>query len=150
MPGLGIRNSSTQVLPVGTVIISARGTVGKVALVGVPMAMNQSCYGLIGLLGLTGTYAYFSTRSLTTALKQNTHGSVFDTITRDTLESTSLVVPPRHLVSLFEERVDPLMMRIRANLFQNRTLTTLRDGLLPGLMSGAVRVSNVENLFGVV
>ena len=38
----GVDNSSTKVLPFGTTIISARGTVGKVALVGVPMAMNQS------------------------------------------------------------------------------------------------------------
>src|SRR6266508_3319511 len=35
----GVENSSTRILPVGTTIVSARGTVGKIALVGVPMAM---------------------------------------------------------------------------------------------------------------
>ena len=138
---LGIQNSSTQVLPVGTVIISARGTVGKVALVGVPMAMNQSCYGLKGLPSQSGAYTYFSTRSLTIVLKQNAHGSVFDTITRDTLEKTEVIVPPSRLVSAYEKVVDPLLGRVRSNLFQINTLAALRDTLLPKLMSGEVRVN---------
>src|SRR6266542_3365617 len=75
----GIDNSSTQVLPEGTTIISARGTVGKVALVGVPMAMNQSCYGLRGKDGKRGFFNYFATRAIVSALQQRAHGSVFDT-----------------------------------------------------------------------
>src|SRR4030095_11563780 len=60
----GVENSSTRVLPVGTTIISARGTVGRLALVGVPMAMNQSCYGLRGFVGTQGFFKYYSTRAL--------------------------------------------------------------------------------------
>ena len=55
----GVENSSTRVLPVGTTIISARGTVGRIALVGVPMAMNQSCYGLRGRTGTRGFFNVF-------------------------------------------------------------------------------------------
>ncbi|EFN9796774.1 restriction endonuclease subunit S, partial [Escherichia coli] len=44
----GLKNSSAKLLRKGTTIISARGTVGKCAMVAVPMAMNQSCYGVIG------------------------------------------------------------------------------------------------------
>jgi len=42
----GLKESSTRLLLKGTTIITARGTVGKCALVGNPMAMNQSCYGV--------------------------------------------------------------------------------------------------------
>jgi predicted nucleotidyltransferase len=55
----GVENSSTRVLPEGTTIISARGTVGRIALVGVPMAMNQSCYGLRGVLKRTASSPTF-------------------------------------------------------------------------------------------
>lgn len=48
---LGLENCSASLLRKGTTIISARGTVGKLAVVGRPMAMNQSCYGLEGRLG---------------------------------------------------------------------------------------------------
>ncbi|MGV8893348.1 MAG: restriction endonuclease subunit S [Burkholderiaceae bacterium] len=73
----GIKNSSTKLLPEGTTIISARGTVGRLALVGRAMAMNQSCYGLRGKSG-DAYFTYFSTYRLVESLKQRSHGSVFD------------------------------------------------------------------------
>ena len=50
----GVENSATEILPVGTTIITARGTVGRLACLGVPMAMNQTCYGIRGGRGLYG------------------------------------------------------------------------------------------------
>ena len=136
----GVENSSTQVLPVGTTIITARGTVGKIALVGVPMAMNQSCYGLRGKAGKKGFHTYFVTRALVSQLQQHAHGSVFDTITRDTLAGVQVALPPAAVVEQFEERVSPLMERIRNNLHESRTLAALRDALLPRLPSGELRL----------
>jgi len=43
----GLANSAARVVPKGCTIISARGTVGKLAMAGMPMAFNQSCYGLM-------------------------------------------------------------------------------------------------------
>jgi type I restriction enzyme S subunit len=80
----GLENSATRMLTEGTTIISARGTVGRVALVGVPVAMNQSCYGLRGKVGQNGFFTYYAARALVSTLQQRAHGSVFDTITRDT------------------------------------------------------------------
>jgi len=144
----GIENSAARVLPTGTTIISARGTVGRVALAGVPMAMNQSCYGLRGRVGAKGYFTYFATRELAAQLKQNAHGSVFDTITRDTLASVSVVSPPECLVLEFEEIVAPMLQRIRVNLTANQVLAELRDSLLPKLISGEIRVRDAERLIG--
>lgn len=140
----GVENSSTRVLPVGTTIISARGTVGRIALVGTPMAMNQSCYGLRGLSGTLGFFSYFSTRELVVRLQQHAHGSVFDTITRDTLAGVSVVEPPMGLVEQFELGVAPWLDRILVGLQEARTLATLRDTLLPKLISGELRVPDAE------
>jgi type I restriction enzyme S subunit len=136
----GVDNSSTQVLPVGTTIISARGTVGKIALVGVPMAMNQSCYGLRGKAGANGFHTYFATQALVSTLLQHAHGSIFSTITQDTLAGVQVIAPPAEIVDDFEEKVAPMMERIRENLFESRTLAELRDALLPKLLSGELRV----------
>ncbi len=143
-----MENSSTRVLPVGTTIISARGTVGRIALVGVPMAMNQSCYGLRGKMGQRGLFTYFATRELVARLQQHAHGSVFDTITRETLSRVSFAVPPNALVDAFENRVGPTLERIRKGLLGSRTLAALRDSLLPKLVSGEVRVKDAEHLVG--
>jgi type I restriction enzyme, S subunit len=90
----GVDNSSTKLLSEGTTIISARGTVGKVALCGVPMAMNQSCYAINGKQDDLGFYTYYLTRSISLQLQQGANGSVFDTITRNTFEQLPMVLPP--------------------------------------------------------
>ena len=139
----GLNKSSTKLLPVGTTIISARGTVGRLALVGQAMAMNQSCYGLSGKAGDV-YFTYFSTHRLVETLKQRTHGSVFDTITRDTLAGVSVVYPQTIVITAFEETIAPVMERIKENLIQARTLATLRDTLLPRLISGQLRLPEAE------
>lgn len=143
----GLDNSSTCILPIGTTIISARGTVGKIALVGMPMAMNQSCYGLRGLIGTQGFFNYFLTGHLVRILQQSTHGSVFDTITRDTFARISVVVPSEYLlVKEFEKLISPILYYIRKGLFESRSLAALRDTLLPKLISGELRVREMERV----
>lgn len=140
----GLNNSSARLLPEGTTIISARGTVGKLALTGVPMAMNQSCYGLRGI-DAGPAFTYFATRSLVSMLKQRSHGSVFDTITRDTLAGMRFISPDKSILDAFERAEDPFMRRIKSNLLESRVLGELRDSLLPKLVSGEIRVQNRES-----
>lgn len=142
----GVENSSTRILPAGTAIISARGTVGRLALVGVPMAMNQSCYGLRGKLGHRGFFNYFTTRQLVSTLQHRTHGSVFDTITRDTLAGVQVVAPPLAVVETFERLVAPALDRIREALFESRSLATTRNTLLPKLISGELCIPDAERI----
>lgn len=141
----GLDGSSTKLLPAGTTIISARGTVGRLALTGRPMAMNQSCYGLRGTAG-DDFFTYFSTTRLVRQLKQRAHGSVFDTITQETFSAVSLSYPPREVILAFDGAVFPLMERIKENLTQAQTLAVLRDTLLPRLISGQLRLPAVEAL----
>ena len=139
---LGIDNSATQILPQGTTIISARGTVGKLALIGTPMAMNQSCYGVRGIKEHGDYFTYFVLRQATADLQQRTHGTVFDSITRQTFETLDCIFPPGNLTQVFDNIVAPLLSQIRANLHQSRTLATLRDTLLPQLLSGSLQINN--------
>lgn len=137
----GLANSPTRLLPENSTIISARGTVGTLALVGVPMAMNQSCYGLRSLVGSQGIFTYFSTQDIVDELRQGAHGSVFDTITRDSLSRVLIRLPAKSAVADFELTVTPLMGLARELAAENAELNRTRDQLLPLLMSGRVRVS---------
>jgi type I restriction enzyme, S subunit len=140
----GAENSSTKILPVGTTIVTARGTVGKLALVGTPMAMNQSCYGIRGING-DAYWTYFLCRRVVSDLQQRTHGSVFDTITRSTFASLQVVSPPANLISAFDGVVGSILSKIKANLTNNRDLISLRDSLLPKLISGELRVGDADS-----
>ena len=145
----GLNGSSTKLLPAGTTIISARGTVGRLALTGCPMTMNQSCYGLRGKAG-DDYFTFFSTTRLVQQLQQKAHGSVFDTITQETFSGVHLSYPNSKVIAIFDRAVEPLMLRIRENLHQAQTLSTLRDTLLPRLISGQLRLPEAQTLMDAV
>jgi type I restriction enzyme, S subunit len=138
----GLAESSTRLLPRFTTIISARGTVGRCALTGVEMAMNQSCYGAKGADGHGDFFTYFSVRRAVGELQQMTHGAVFDTITRDTFKAIEVAAPPPAVTRQFDAVVSPYLQRVLGNLRETRTLAAIRDALLPKLMSGEVRVAS--------
>ncbi len=141
---LGVDKSSTKVLRKGTTIISARGTVGKCALVGRPMAMNQSCYGIQGKNGESDYFVYFNIRRQVSDLQRSGHGSVFNTITRDTFKTIRIACPTTNITTSYEEIVHPVMELVLAILHDNATLTSLRETLLPKLISGELRISDAE------
>jgi len=138
---LGLSKSSTKLLPEGATIISARGTVGRLALVGNPMAMNQSCYGVVGINNVGPCLNYFHIKEAVAVLKQNTHGAVFDTITKDTFDTVKLVESSPELKVVFEELVQPLFDKIKNHLCENNNMSYLRNALLPKLLSGELSVN---------
>ena len=143
--GAGLNGSSARLVPKGTTIISARGTVGNLAVTGRDMTFNQSCYGLRGA-GSVGDYAtYLIAQNMVSQLQAMAHGSVFSTITRQTFESLSLPMPNREILVAFEHAVSPLFDRILSNVNVSRTLAQTRDLLLPRLMSGELRLANVDS-----
>lgn len=90
----GLNNSSTKLLQRDDSIISARGTVGEMAMIPFPMAFNQSCYGLRAKREIVDpTFLYYLVKHNVLVLKKNTHGSVFDTITRDTFAGIEIDIP---------------------------------------------------------
>lgn len=122
---LGLTNSSTKLLNKGDIIISARGTVGEIATIPYPMAFNQSCYGLRAKKGIVDeNFLYYLIKHSIRLLKKNTHGSVFDTITRDTFDGIEADVPSLEiqmkitsLLSDYDEKIE-LNNKINNNLEQ--------------------------------
>ena len=89
----GLNNSSTKLLKKDDIIISARGTVGELAMIPFPMAFNQSCYGIRAKEGIDSIFLYYLIKNSVRKLKAITHGSVFDTITRDTFANIEVAIP---------------------------------------------------------
>lgn len=89
----GLNNSSTNILELNDIVISARGTVGKINMIREPMAFNQSCYGLRSVEKLDPTYGYFAVKNSIRELQSQSHGSVFSTITKSTFNNVKIPVP---------------------------------------------------------
>ena len=103
------------------------------------MAMNQTCYGIRGAEGYTDFFTYWSVKNTVSELQARTHGTIFDTITRETFKIAETVLIPTRVAGAFESVVTPLMNRILGNLNESRALADQRDVLLPKLVSGELR-----------
>jgi len=146
----GIETSPAQVVPAWTTIISARGTVGKLSMAGVPLAFNQSCYGLRATTGAGPSFVYLLASHIVEKLKALSHGSVFSTITRRTFDAVQFPSPSSATLTAFEGRVAPLYQRILVATQESATLAELRDALLPKLISGELRIPEAEQLVSEV
>jgi len=142
----GLDSCSSKLLPTSTTIISARGTVGKVCLTGQDMAMNQSCYGLRSKAANSEYFCFYLTKSLVEILEARAHGSVFSTITRDTLDGVSTISPSLGVIKSFNGIAGSLLGKIKNNLEENRILGNQRDVLLPKLISGEIRIPDAEKM----
>ncbi len=136
----GLDSSSARLIPKGTTIISARGTVGNLAIAGRSITFNQSCYGLRGTEGAGDYFIYLSALQMVDQLKAMAHGSVFSTITRQTFDAIQRPVPPSEILQEFEKSVSAWFENILSNVKESRLLAQIRDTLLPNLVSGELRI----------
>lgn len=139
----GLSHCNSRLYPVNTVFVTARGTVGKVGLSGVPMAMNQSCYALVGK-ETHQLLVYFYTLKAVDRLKHKASGAVFDAITTRDFDSEQIMKLPDDDAKAFLCVAEPMFQEILNNSIENLRLSTLRDFLLPKLMSGEIDVSSVQ------
>ena len=120
---LGLENSSTKLLQPGDIIISARGTVGELATIPFPMAFNQSCYGLRAKKEIVNEdFLYYLIKHNVYVLKRNTHGSVFDTITRGTFEGIEVDIPALDVQARIAGVLSDLDKKIELNSRINENL----------------------------
>ena len=138
--GEGLKNCNSKLYPKDTVFITARGTVGKVVLSGRDMAMNQSCYALQGREEIGQYFLFFQTVRAAEQLRKSASGAVFDAIIVKSFDSIKVVVPPTCFLESFCELVHSLLSNVCLNTEQNNYLSSLRDAILPQLMSGEIRV----------
>lgn len=136
----GLDNCNSHLYPENTIIITARGTVGKTTLLAVPMAMNQSCYALKSDEINAPYYLFFALNQEIIALRTMSNGGVFNTIVVKTFYRIHIRIPPDNLIQRFENMVTPVMELIKAKTKENFALSEARDRLLPELMSGEVEV----------
>jgi type I restriction enzyme S subunit len=89
------------------------------------------------------SYTYYKLKSLMDEIKQfNETGTVFGSISRTDFETIPIIIPHDGIIIKFQKKINPIDEKIMCNCSQICTLTTLRDTLLPKLMSGEVRVEN--------
>ena len=119
----------------GDVLLSVRAPVGDLNI-----ADERCCIGR-GLASLRSeshpSYILYLLKSLKNKFDQfNGEGTVFGSINKNTLEGLRIIIPDNYDVDKFENVVSSLDSQIKCREQESRRLASLRDTLLPRLMSG--------------
>jgi len=97
----GVDSCAVTLLPVGTVILSSRAPIGKVAIAGVEMYCNQGFKNIIPRNVVSSIYLYELLKMETEYLKSLGRGATFKEISKQIVENIRVKVPPIELQNQF-------------------------------------------------
>ena len=119
----GLANCSSVLLQPGDLILSARGTVGVVAQCAIETAFNQSNYGLRAKpLVSNSAYLYYAVSNARSTLLNDSHGGMFDTITRESLARLEIPAPNLDIQWHIADVLGSLDRKIQTNKELSKTL----------------------------
>ena len=136
----GLAKISCGLLPAGTFLLSSRAPVGYTAIAKVPLAVNQGYIAIPPGGQLSSIFLLHWTRVNLEIIKGRACGTTFQEISKKNFRPIKIAVATTEILNHFDRAVGRLFERIVANEQESRSLTAIRDALLPKLMSGKIRV----------
>ena len=142
----GLANSSCKIWPPGTVLIAlyASPTVGRLGILEVAGTANQACAALKAKPEYGHLFLFYTLISTRGQLQRIAVGAAQQNISQRVVRRHKVIAPPTIIGRRFHESVEAFNQRRAKLLYESQALTTLRDTLLPKLISGEVRVRDAE------
>ncbi len=132
-----LQNSATKLLPKRTTILAITGaTLGQVSVTEIECCANQSVIGIISSNQFPTEYIYPWVKEKIGILIASQTGGAQQHVNKGNVEDLPLLCPDLKVVEAYTATAKPIFNQIANNCFQTRTLATLRDTLLPKLLSG--------------
>lgn len=141
---LGLRNSSASIMPEGTVLFSSRAPIGYIAIAAGEVTTNQGFKSVVPKPEIGTPFVYFFLKNTLPAIEGMASGSTFKEVSGSTMKNVPAVIPDAETLAKFSDFCAPIFAQQRILEEQNQSLATLRDNLLPKLMSGEIDVSAVQ------
>ncbi|NCC51128.1 MAG: restriction endonuclease subunit S [Spartobacteria bacterium] len=140
----GLEKISSGLLPAGTVLMSSRAPIGYIAIAEVPLAVNQGYVAMVPDKGLPNTYIWQWIGQNMEEIKSRANGSTFQEISKKNFRTIPVIVPDECVLKAYHAIVNSLYQRIVSNVRESNILASLRDALLPKLISGEIRIGEAE------
>ena len=140
----GYDSCSTKLMPKGSVLFSSRAPIGYITIAKNEICTNQGFKSVIPKIAGTAFLYYFLKMS-TKEIENKATGSTFKEASGSLMKSLPLVIAPNEIMDGFEESVEPILNQQEILEDESSRLATLRDTLLPRLMSGELKVNELNN-----
>lgn len=134
-----IKKHHIIVVPKNTILLSFKLTIGRVAICNSEMTTNEAIARFYLNDKSEMEYLYMYLKNYKYELLGST-SSIATAVNSKIIKKMCILKPPFEVIKKFHSVVNPLFERIRANIEENDRLSTLRDTLLPKLMSGEIKV----------
>lgn len=138
---LGLKNSSAAIMPRGTVLFSSRAPIGYIAIAAGEVTTNQGFKSVVPKPEIGTPFVYFFLKNTLPVIEGMASGSTFKEVSGSTMKNVPAVIPDVETLAKFSDFCAPIFAQQRILEEQNQSLATLRDNLLPKLMSGEIDVS---------
>jgi type I restriction enzyme S subunit len=136
----------TVLIKPGSIILSNSATPGLPRLIEFETCIHDGWLHFPQIKRFNRYILYLLFLDIKEHLIQQGNGSVFTNLKTEILKSQLINLPPLEVETNFTNQITPWFEQIRNNTKENQTLTTLRDTLLPKLISGEVRVKEAESI----
>ncbi len=141
---LGLQQISSGLLPKGTVLLSSRAPIGYLAITEIPIAINQGFIAMGCDSVLPNHYVLHWLKENMSIIEGRANGTTFQEISKANFRPIPIIIPPNNILERFDNLASVCHKQIVNNLKESHTLTTIRDTLLPKLLSGEIRVKDAE------
>ncbi|OGW08327.1 MAG: hypothetical protein A2W75_00580 [Nitrospinae bacterium RIFCSPLOWO2_12_39_15] len=136
--------ASTRLAQKGDVLLSVRAPVGSLNVAGEDCAIGRGVAAL-RIKGQHYGFLYYLMKETQEDWKKfEAEGTVFGSVTKTDVQNFSIIIPQTEVILRFNEVVFPMDETIKNNEMQSLTLASIRDTLLPKLLSGEIRVKDAE------
>lgn len=132
----------------GDVLFSVRAPVGRINLADQKLIIGRGLAALRHKMEYQGFLIYFLKQTFATEDSIGS-GTIFNAVNKKEMERIPLIVPPDGITRAFDDFVNSLDGKIASNAEQAETLTSLRDTLLPKLISGELRIPSRKHVSSV-
>lgn len=141
---LGFENSSAVKMPTGTVLYSSRAPIGYIAIAKNEVTTNQGFKSVIANKNIGNAYVYYFLKSNFELIDNMASGSTFKEISGTAMKNVPLLIPDEKTLLEFQSFSSRIFDEQEKLEEENRNLASLRDTLLPKLMSGEIDVNSVQ------
>lgn len=137
---LGLKNSSANVMPKGTVLFSSRAPIGYIAIAAGEVTTNQGFKSIVPKSEIGTAFVYYFLKYNLPVIEGMASGSTFKEISGSVMKSVPAFVPDSETLNVFRLFCKPLFGQQKILELQNQSLEKLRDTLLPKLMNGEIEL----------
>ena len=141
---LGLRNSSTRLMPRGTVLFSSRAPIGYIAIASGEVCTNQGFKSVVPKEGIGTAFVYYFLKDNLQIIEGMASGSTFKEVSGTTMKSIPAFIPDIHTLAQFTDTCKPIFEQQELLEQESARLAAIRDALLPRLMSGELSVADVD------